>query len=305
MSKACQWRTAIVAVIASLVVATSALAQMPTSPYKKGAPFPEPDEELYGVAVNGKLYVIGGWGDGKARGVNYEYDPATDSVDEEEPDAAAGAPCGACRGERQDLRVWWFRRPGEHRYPGRRRMGTHRRRVGVQSGHRFMEAAGAAARQARFRDRRGSGRQDLRDWRRHDDGRVQGPVLHGIRACPRARHERRVRPRHEQVGEPQPDVGAAQSRLQRRRQRQDLRHRRPHRPRLHPVGHQHGCGRRVQPRIQHVEYPEGADADCSQRWGLGYGRPQDLCGRRRGDDHGTRRPRFEPSRCTTRRRIRG
>ncbi len=78
MSKACQWRTAIVAVIASLVVATSALAQMPTSPYKKGAPFPEPDEELYGVTVNGKLYVIGGWGDGKARGVNYEYDPATD-----------------------------------------------------------------------------------------------------------------------------------------------------------------------------------------------------------------------------------
>ncbi len=78
MSKACQWRTAIVAVVASLVVATSALAQMPTSPYKKGAPFPEPDEELYGVTVNGKLYVIGGWGDGKARGVNYEYDPATD-----------------------------------------------------------------------------------------------------------------------------------------------------------------------------------------------------------------------------------
>jgi N-acetylneuraminic acid mutarotase len=78
MSKVCQWRTAIVAVIASLVVATSALAQMPTSPYKKAAPFPEPDEELYGVTVNGKLYVIGGWGDGKARGVNYEYDPATD-----------------------------------------------------------------------------------------------------------------------------------------------------------------------------------------------------------------------------------
>ena len=78
MSKACQWRTAIVAVIASLVIATSALAQMPTSPYKKGAPFPEPDEELYGVTVNGKLYVIGGWGDGKARGVNYEYDPTTD-----------------------------------------------------------------------------------------------------------------------------------------------------------------------------------------------------------------------------------
>ena len=44
----------------------------------KAAPFPEPDEELYGVAANSKLYVIGGWGDGKARGVTYEYDPATD-----------------------------------------------------------------------------------------------------------------------------------------------------------------------------------------------------------------------------------
>jgi peroxiredoxin/N-acetylneuraminic acid mutarotase len=71
--------SAILAVIAtSLVFATAGLAQMPSSPWKKAAPFPEPDEELYGVPVNGKLYVIGGWGEGKARGANYEYDPATD-----------------------------------------------------------------------------------------------------------------------------------------------------------------------------------------------------------------------------------
>ena len=95
MSRVLQRATAMVAVMASVVFATTLLAQMPTSPWKKGAPFPEPDEELYGVPANGKLYVIGGWGDGKARGVNYEYDPATDSVDEEEPDAAPGAPCGA------------------------------------------------------------------------------------------------------------------------------------------------------------------------------------------------------------------
>lgn len=78
MSKVLQRGTAILAVIVSLVFVTTALAQMPTSPWKKAAPFPEPDEELYGVAVNGKMYVIGGWGDGKAGGVNYEYDPATD-----------------------------------------------------------------------------------------------------------------------------------------------------------------------------------------------------------------------------------
>jgi hypothetical protein len=70
--------TATLALIASLVFCTAALAQMPTSPWKKAAPFPMPDEELYGAAVNGKLYVIGGWDDGKAAGINYEYDPATD-----------------------------------------------------------------------------------------------------------------------------------------------------------------------------------------------------------------------------------
>jgi N-acetylneuraminic acid mutarotase len=71
--------------MASLVVVATALAQMPTSPWKKGAPFPEPDEELYGVAVNGKLYVIGGWNDGKAGGVTYEYDPATDKWTKKQP----------------------------------------------------------------------------------------------------------------------------------------------------------------------------------------------------------------------------
>jgi hypothetical protein len=61
-----------------LLFGTIAQAQFGPSPWKKGAPFPEPDEELYGVVVNGKLYVIGGWGEGKARGVTYEYDPPTD-----------------------------------------------------------------------------------------------------------------------------------------------------------------------------------------------------------------------------------
>jgi len=79
MSKVLKRGTAMLAVLmASVVFVTSAMAQMPTSPWKKGAPFPEADEELYGVTVNGKLYVIGGWGDGKGRGANYEYDPATD-----------------------------------------------------------------------------------------------------------------------------------------------------------------------------------------------------------------------------------
>src|SRR6266404_1585201 len=82
--KVLQRRTAIAA-MASLVFAAAALAQMPTSPWKKGAPFPQPDEELYGVALNGKMYVIGGWDDGKAGGVNYEYNPATDKWTKKQP----------------------------------------------------------------------------------------------------------------------------------------------------------------------------------------------------------------------------
>ncbi|PYT63277.1 MAG: hypothetical protein DMG42_36565, partial [Acidobacteria bacterium] len=70
------------ALIVSLVFAIAAsghdAGQIPTSPWKKAAPFPEPDEELYGAALNGKMYVIGGWDEGKAAGINYEYDPATD-----------------------------------------------------------------------------------------------------------------------------------------------------------------------------------------------------------------------------------
>ena len=79
MSRVLQRATAVVAAtVASLVFVTTALAQMPASPWKKGAPFPEPDEELYGATTNGKLYVFGGWDGGKARGVTYEYDPVAD-----------------------------------------------------------------------------------------------------------------------------------------------------------------------------------------------------------------------------------
>jgi N-acetylneuraminic acid mutarotase len=79
MNKSASRTKAILALAtATLLFSSTALAQMPKSPWKKAAPFPEPDEELYGVACNGKMYVIGGWDDGKARGANYEYDPATD-----------------------------------------------------------------------------------------------------------------------------------------------------------------------------------------------------------------------------------
>ena len=72
-------------VVGTLILAciSSAHAQSP-SPWSKAAPFPEPQEELYGVAANGKMYVIGGFHNGPT-GLNYEYDPATDKWTKKTP----------------------------------------------------------------------------------------------------------------------------------------------------------------------------------------------------------------------------
>jgi peroxiredoxin/N-acetylneuraminic acid mutarotase len=83
--RASHGKSILTALAATLLFTGAAFAQNPTSPWKKAAPFPEPDEELYGVACNGKMYVIGGWGEGKARGANYEYDPANDKWTKKKP----------------------------------------------------------------------------------------------------------------------------------------------------------------------------------------------------------------------------
>src|SRR3979409_1288821 len=52
----------------------------------KLAPFPEPAEELLGVAANGKMYVFCGLAPGwKPIGMVYEYDPATDKWAKKKP----------------------------------------------------------------------------------------------------------------------------------------------------------------------------------------------------------------------------
>ena len=67
------------------VCAGSAQAQAPTQAqggplrWVKAAPFPVPEEELYGTVINNKLYVLGGFGiGGNAPGLVFEYDPAGD-----------------------------------------------------------------------------------------------------------------------------------------------------------------------------------------------------------------------------------
>ena len=52
----------------------------------KLAPFPDPAEELFGVAAGGKMYVMGGLAPGwKPRGLVYEYDPATNQWTKKRP----------------------------------------------------------------------------------------------------------------------------------------------------------------------------------------------------------------------------
>src|SRR5213078_3745665 len=72
---------AAVAVIAAAVGTARLAAQVTGQRWTKAAPFPEPEEELYALTVNNKMYVIGGFGYmpfGNPPGLVYEYDAATD-----------------------------------------------------------------------------------------------------------------------------------------------------------------------------------------------------------------------------------
>ena len=178
--------------------------------------------------------------------------------------------------------------------------------MGVRPGGRFLEGAGAAARQARVRGGRGSRRQDLRDRRRHDGGRVQG--LRSSRSSDLVRvlstndvydpatnkwesRKPMAVPRNHAFG------GAVNGKI-------------------YVIGGRTGHGfilsatntdvvEEYNPVNDIVECSEGADADGPQRRRLGHRRPQDLRGRRRGDDQAARRRVSSASRRTTRRPIPG
>ena len=62
------------AMIALLLIVAPVEAQTPDK-WVKGAPFPEPSEELVGASADGEFYVFGGLGPGWIpQGLVYEYD---------------------------------------------------------------------------------------------------------------------------------------------------------------------------------------------------------------------------------------
>lgn len=75
------------AVIATALIALSlATAAHAQGRWLKAAPFPDPSEEVYGIAANGKMYVFGGLAPGWIpKGFVYEYDPATDKWEKKNP----------------------------------------------------------------------------------------------------------------------------------------------------------------------------------------------------------------------------
>src|SRR5919204_1934259 len=102
-------RTCIVAIASvSIAVAISITLHAQNPPargmrWSKAAPFPEPEEELYGTVVNGKFYVVGGFGFNPlppGGTVTLNPPPAADGNAGNAGRAGGGAanagPCGGC-----------------------------------------------------------------------------------------------------------------------------------------------------------------------------------------------------------------
>lgn len=71
-------------VFATVIALLSAAGAQAQGRWVKMAPFPDADEELYGIAANGKMYVLGGFAGGRLGRV-YEYDPAIDKWTQKKP----------------------------------------------------------------------------------------------------------------------------------------------------------------------------------------------------------------------------
>ena len=100
------FRTAAAAAAIALAIGVTINAQNPPARgmrWSKAAPFPEPEEELYGTVVNGKFYVVGGFGfnplpPGGTVTLNPQPGPAANASGRVGGAGAAvnPGPCGGC-----------------------------------------------------------------------------------------------------------------------------------------------------------------------------------------------------------------
>src|SRR5438270_807645 len=72
-------RRILIPLSAAVLLLTTVLAAAQTvGTWTRAAPFPEPSEELYGIAVNNRIYVFGGYANRAPKGLVFEYDAAAD-----------------------------------------------------------------------------------------------------------------------------------------------------------------------------------------------------------------------------------
>ena len=160
-------------------------------------------------SVNGKLYVFGGWDGGKARGVAYEYDPVTDKWTKKTsmPRPAHHAALAAANGK--IYVIGGFVAPKNTAIP-----------VGgawepIDNAWEYDPAADSWKSLPPLPGKRGSAIAAEVGGKIYVIGGAttvagsKDPFFTLLRTVSRSQHQRRVRPRHEQVGEPHTDVGAA------------------------------------------------------------------------------------------------
>ena len=225
-------RRILAAVTATLLLATAGLAQMPTSPWKKGAPFPEPDEELYGVAV--QRQTLRDRRLGRRQGPRAPTTSTTRRTDKWTKKASMPRPAHHAALAAVNGKIYVF---GGFVAPATTAIPLGGAWEPIDDAWEFNPATDSWKPLAPLPGKRGSaiaaevggkiyviGGATTMDGDKEPFFTAFGPaqVLATNDVYDPATNKWESR---------NADVGAAQSRVQRRRQRQDLRHRRPHRPR--------------------------------------------------------------------------
>ena len=237
--------------------------------WDKAAPFPEPEEELYGVTAGGKMYVIGGFSEnGKpAPAMVYEYDPAPTRgrrrsrsrcpcTTRRRRSSTERSTCSADASVRSPARAWAAGQP-------------------VDNSWEYdppTDAWRALAPMPRSAVRRSPSRSTARSTssaaRRSMENSGE-TALFGNRPAAHPRHEPDVRPGDQHVDQQEPDADGAQPRVLGRGERQDLRDRRPPRRRARHRVEQHRRGRGIRSGARSVGRGQVAYADAAQRRRLG------------------------------------